>query len=528
MSTPRTVPQEILREIVPPKVILVKCVAGCGLLLFGLLLGFLFIPRHLPQQRLLDRGPVEFVEGRIVTAEKTGAKENEIPIWKYGFIYQPPGHAGQKGTAYAAGGSWSVGSVVKILHLPDDPRIAAPVGARLDESPAWTVVVLVFPLLGLYCIVHTLSDLRWKKRLLSEGLIGKAVVDSVEKSRFHSEGQDEYVLRMTRVEDGTRIQKRIRTNAEIHVATAKLKSGEPLTLLYCRDKPQRFLIVESWGADAGAALPMEPFSAEQPMSSAAAAVRPVGGDETSSFLEMPLPRRIPKGIRSKVTRSYQMPIAFGFMGLLVALASAWAFFPFHLARQWRLDAGPSKVVPGRILSVEDSRTEILSVRVKEHHFSYRPEGGGEKQGIAYTTGGNWQVGTPLQVRYLIAHPELAVPEGARLGETSTVWALVLIFPLGMGVFFFGLVFLRMRDLEILRFGVLSTARITSVEKMSVGVHDQHRIYLVRSDDGATMVKRSHEEHEIAFAKWKQDAGEPVRILHRPHKLKRFLLPEIWN
>lgn len=117
-----------------------------------------------------------------------------------------------------------------------------------------------------------------------------------------------------------------------------------------------------------------------------------------------------------------------------------------------------------------------------------------------------------------------------MGETSAVGAVVVIFPLAGVVLFFGLTFQRFRDLKILRMGSLSTANITSVEKTSVEVGDQpqYKIHLTCNDKLIKLVKRTHDAREVSFAMRKQDAGEPVKILYLPYKLKRFLMPELWN
>jgi hypothetical protein len=226
----------------------------------------------------------------------------------------------------------------------------------------------------------------------------------------------------------------------------------------------------------------------------------------------------------------ESPMSAGICVLIIGLVFTWIFFPFHLSKQWLLDIGPSKVVPGKVLSVQPSNWENNGARVMEHRFAYELESGAHKEGTAYTSGGNWEAGTPLQVRYLVSIPDLAVPEGARLGPNSVSCAVVLFFPLaGIGLAFAPAV-QRFADLKVLRMGSLATGRITSVERTSAEAGDKtrYKIHVTCIYDGLTLVRRTQDTHEVVFAMRKQDEGEPVEILYVPHKSGTFVMPELWS
>lgn len=442
-SPPRIVPQEISQRIIPGWETLTRSLAGGVFLFVGLVLSWFFVPRHLPEQWRLDKGPVEIVPGEILTVEDTRTTVNKSRVWKYEFVFRTQGGAEQKGIAHTPGKQWEAGAPAEVRYLISDPRIAVPVGATLDAASAMGCVVLVFPLLGLYIVLHSLFERRWKKRLLRDGLVGEAVVNSLEKSILQSNGQNFYTLRMTRGDDGIPIQKRIHMAEEINVAEAKLKSGEPLTLLYDRNKPKRFFIVESWDADAGGIRP-ERFFREYAVPVSTPFVSPVAELATNTFLEEPAPRRVPRQISKKAA-----PLGGMFMFQLFGMA----FLVFGLFAVWRA-----------------------------------------------------------------------------LGESTTFSAVMLIFPLIGFLALFGPVFLRSRDLRIVRMGTVATASITSVEKTTVKINEQcqYKIHLTRDDDGFPMVKRTHRAKEIAFAMRKWRDGEPVKILYLPDNPKRFLMPESWN
>jgi hypothetical protein len=261
-------------------------------------------------------------------------------------------------------------------------------------------------------------------------------------------------------------------------------------------------------------MPVEPFP-------------PVGID---AFLEMPTPRRLPKAVRKVALGNAASPVSIGLLVLLIGLFVTWIFFPFHLSRHWILDILPTRTVSGTVLSVKQTNMESNGSTVMEHRFGYELENKEHKQGIAYTSGGNWQVGTPLRVRHLVSDPDLALPEGARLGPNSMICVVVVILPLAGLVLFSVAVFRWYGDLKILRMGTSSMGTITSVKRTSAEAGDKtcYEIHLTSRDNGEKLVRRSQHVREISFAMARQDSGEPVRILHVPYRMKRFLLPELWH
>jgi hypothetical protein len=525
-SPPRIVPQEIYQRAIPWKATVMNCIAGVLVLSVGLLLSGFIVPRHFLQQWRLDKGPVAVVSGQILKADETRTSVNENRVWKYEFSYRPEGRPERNQVAYTSGRPWEADTPVDVRYLIADPDVAVPVGARMDEFPAWAVWLLIVPAFGLFGIILPFRTRLIKRRLLRHGLIGEAIVDSVEMTSTRVNNQNVYGISLTNQSDGSRLRKRSYNTEEIDMAEARRKAGEPLTVIYERSNPKRFLIVDDWF---GRGSSVERFSRENRLTHAAPLVGPGGEEATGSFYEMPAPRQVPKGVMKAATApggGWGFHFYGGIIFFGIGLLFMWSFFPFHLPKQWWLDLGPSRTVSGRILTVEDA--EIDSD--KRYRFSY-PSEEGEKQGIAYITKGGWEVGRPVRVRYLLSHPEIAVPEGARMGPGALGGgSFALIFATVGGVLSFGPVVARFRNSKILRRGSLSTARVTRVEKMwaQVNDRDQYKLHLTRVDDGMKLVKRTLDRDEISFAMGKQDDGVPVKILYLPGKPKHFLMPQLWN
>jgi len=529
-SPPRVIPPEISQRVVPRGEMLTQYVLGAVLMLAGLLFCSFFMPRHLVRQWRLDYGTVEVVPGRILKAGATGTEVNENPVWEYVFTYSPPGMREVHGVAYTDGKTWAPGAAVDVRYLKADPETACPVGARMGVNPAWLVLTLAFPGLGLLIIFGYRRMRVWKLRLLRDGVISPAAVDEVRMGMLKGNNGHGYEIRLTCLPDGPKLRKMSYIPDEIDTAEAKRKAGEPLTVLHDPDQPKRFLIVDGW-FDKAVHTPPERYLRENPKLATPVSVDPSAESETAVFLELPPPRRIPKTISKKVRCGgcLILPLIAGILALVLGGYLMRFWFPFHLIQQRRLDAGPSATVEGRVLEVKELGFKIKGERVDEIRYVYQP-GGGEKTGTAYTVGDNWEPDKPLRVRHLISNPGVGVPEGARMGINSNGVFIALGFLVGGGLLVFSPRLIKPRDHKILRSGIVSSASIILAEKVSEGEHgdDTYKVHLSRAGDGIRLVKRTDDRREISFVMRNWQADEPVTILYLPDKPQRFLLPGCWN
>jgi hypothetical protein len=530
-APPRLIPREISNQVMPWRDTWLPCLMGVAVLIFGLAMSGFLMPRHLVSEWRLEKEAVEVVSGEILLSEETKTKVNGSRIWKYEFAYRPVGESKQKGTAYTSGKRWDSGGTVDVRYLLADPRIAVPVGARLDDTTPWFSLILIFPLLGLSSIVSVFYQRIWKRRLLSHGIVGKAVVNAVVRSNIQDSGQPTYQLRMTLCGSGIPFQKRTRDAAEIDAAEAKLKSGEPLNVLYDSNKPRRFFVLDCW-ATTVAALPTERFFRENPLPSEVSTRNPAAVVAIDAFLRMPTPQRIPKEIFKKAAGSSGM-LGLQFFGAVFftfGLFFSWMTLPFYLPKQWLLEVAPAASVSGKITAVEDSKGSVNGVAVVGYRFSFRPENAVAREGLAYRTGGDWVVGTPVTVRYLSAFPSVARPEGARMGVSPPGGVFVVVFPLVGALVLLGPMLLRARKIQVLRNGQVSTARVMAVEKTTVQINNQsqYKIHLSRTSDGSQIIRRTCSLQEISFAATKWKDAELVKILYLPQKSNGVLLPESWN
>lgn len=248
MSPPRRVPQTVLKAVNPMKGTVIPLAFGTIFLLMGLGFSWLFVPTHLPLQWKLKKGPALSVPGRILTVENADISINKVKVVKYRFSYQPDSGMRRVGEAYTTGPRWSEGAKVTVRVLAADPAVAAPEGARLGKATALTLFVLIFPLVGAGFLFFTFRGIRIKKRLLQNGHVTRATVNSLERTSVRVNRQHQFKIHLTRLDDLRTIMKRSHDRDEIALAKWKMETNEPVTILHDIHKPQRLLFPETWNA----------------------------------------------------------------------------------------------------------------------------------------------------------------------------------------------------------------------------------------------------------------------------------------
>lgn len=244
-SPPRVVPVSISKAAGSRGALGMRILGGAFLLL-GLALAWAFFPERLHDEWKLKQGPVETAHGTIVAAEKTSLSLNKVKVYQYEFSYRPDSGQIRKGTAYTTGSRWNGGENVSVRFLASDPSIAAPVGARLGKSTPFCLLVLVFPVAGGALLIFSVLAAQRNTRILQNGNVATATVDSLEKTNVQINNQNVYKIRLTRMDNRSSILKRSHDESEIALLEEKRKAGEPVTILFDPDKPKHLLFPEAW------------------------------------------------------------------------------------------------------------------------------------------------------------------------------------------------------------------------------------------------------------------------------------------
>ncbi len=221
-------------------------ILGGAFLLLGMGFSWVFFPERLHDEWKLRQGPVESTQGRILQSKSTNLSLNKVMVYQCDFAYRPDSGTDRKGTAYTTGSRWKGGENVSVRFLASDPSIAAPVGARLGKFTPFGLLVLVFPVVGGTLLLFPVLAARRNTRILQNGKVATATVDSLEKTYVQINHQSVYKIRLTRMDNRSSILKRSHDGNEIALLEEKLKAGEPVTILFDPDKPQHLLFPESW------------------------------------------------------------------------------------------------------------------------------------------------------------------------------------------------------------------------------------------------------------------------------------------
>lgn len=524
-SPPRRVPPSIAEKANSNRSTWIVLLVGGVFVAFGILFSSMLAPFRLLEEWRLKKGPSETVEGRVVSCESTNYKENGARVWKHSFVFETADGKEQQGVSYGYR-KMKEGGRTDVRYLPEDPEIAMIIGGRMDKASPFVLFVLIFPVVGAVVVLGAVHSRRSTLRLLRNGFVGQARIDAVEKTFTQVNGTNVHKIRLTRIDDGVPVVSKSWDDSEISMAFRKKESGEPIVLLYDPKKPKRFLFPESW--EPGSGMSPRLFFEENPQ--AVRLAREQLRPEIAAFIGMPTPRRVPRWIVKKNTLGFAVwaMMLFGLPFLLLGVVATKAIFPWRQIEQWRIERGEQGEVEGTITAEENPKVSINDEPVKRFRYVFRAEDGAEREGAAYVTGGTWQEGGKVRVRYLLSDPGLSVPEGGRLsiGSMADIW--VLLFPFIGGCCFFIPIVLLARRRKLLRYGKIATARMDSMRKTNVSVNrqPQYRINLV-GEDGTRMSRRTHDEREISLAAAKLESGEPVTILHDPMKPDRLILVESW-
>ena len=251
------------------------------------------------------------------------------------------------------------------------------------------------------------------------------------------------------------------------------------------------------------------------------------------FLSAPVPRQVPAPLR-RAALSQAAPLGlllFGAVFLLAGIFFSGLFLPWRQLDQWRLDAGPSEVSRGRIVSVERTGLSINKQTVMRYGFEFTSTVGEPMRGACFTTGRRWTEGEPVNVRYLAVDPALACPQGARLSQASLASSFVVLFPLAGGAILIWTVRSRRRVDWLLRQGMLAEFRVEAIDPTRVSVNNlpQFKVRLVRVDapDAKPHEVRWHQVAILDFLRARKESGHALFGLIDPAKPNKILLPETW-
>jgi hypothetical protein len=181
------------------------------------------------------------------------------------------------------------------------------------------------------------------------------------------------------------------------------------------------------------------------------------------------PRSVPLGVvfSAMMGTTGFMGVIFLVVGLLSTLVFTRGIRPLDELRL----ALSKTTAPGIITDVMDTNSSENDAPVYEYVFEFTTDREQEMTGRNYSTGKQWSVEDRVVVEYVPDDPAIARIQGARISE-FTPWVLfVLIFP-AVGALMFGYsAAAGLRQVALLRYGLVADARILSTRPTGTTVND---------------------------------------------------------
>ena len=113
--------------------------------------------------------------GVITESISTNAAENHSYIYANHYTFRAQGNS-YKGVSYDTGGSKEKGEPVSVEYSTDNPEMSRIVGMRMATFPAWTILVVIFPLGGIALLTVGIRKSLKSIELLQMGKLGYGIL----------------------------------------------------------------------------------------------------------------------------------------------------------------------------------------------------------------------------------------------------------------------------------------------------------------------------------------------------------------
>jgi hypothetical protein len=122
-------------------------------------------------------GPMQHAQGAVIRSHKTGAEENDTPIYAITYEFTPANSSERiSGISYTTGEDLSAGTTVTVEYKANNPQISRIQGMRTAEFGSFVLIALLFPLIGLIFII---GRIRYGLRAIAMMMNGQPAVSSL-------------------------------------------------------------------------------------------------------------------------------------------------------------------------------------------------------------------------------------------------------------------------------------------------------------------------------------------------------------
>jgi hypothetical protein len=246
-SPPRTVPRELLRAAGRQASSGPLGLIGFIFAFMGLFFAAMFSPWDVVQDWQLAATETATAPGQVLSVDRTSTSINKQRVFRYKFAFQPRPGVHLQGDCFTTGTRWRSGGTVTVRFSVSDPELCCIEGARLSESGAVGLVLVLFPLIGIGLLISSVIGRRRLRWLLENGAVEEAMVTAIEQTMMRMNRQNVYKITLQRTDPagGTPFVLRKYQSSVIEFARQRLGTKQPVFVLYDPAHPRRVLLPET-------------------------------------------------------------------------------------------------------------------------------------------------------------------------------------------------------------------------------------------------------------------------------------------
>ncbi|HLG03469.1 MAG TPA: DUF3592 domain-containing protein [Bacteroidia bacterium] len=159
-DVPRTLPGKVKAAVLLANPFLLSGVIS---LFVGIILFVVFV-WDFDMAAFKFEGNEPIAQGIITKVQPTGSLENKRRIFSFHFRYATTGGKNFEGISYAPGTQgYNAGDMAPVEYLPEQPEKSRIRGMRMSAFGKWSLLVVLFPLIGIVQLIF--AYLRGKKRI---------------------------------------------------------------------------------------------------------------------------------------------------------------------------------------------------------------------------------------------------------------------------------------------------------------------------------------------------------------------------
>lgn len=235
---PRRVPWNVIASLVPGFIGRM----GAAFYLSGMIFVVVFAGTLRPIDEVQLASAAATAQGVVVSVTETNATENDVPVYRYGFVFRTRTEQEIRATSFSTGRLYDQGDEALISYLPDRPEVAILQHTRRSDFPWWVALLVgIFPFSGAVMLIGGTWH-GWRQvRLLERGRLATArgITSAPTNTRINGQPLLKYTYEF-QAEDGQVYQGASNSLPRVQLGD---EAREPV--LYLPQRPQNSMLLDA-------------------------------------------------------------------------------------------------------------------------------------------------------------------------------------------------------------------------------------------------------------------------------------------